>query len=167
MDTENIEEELHVSRYIIIYKFLLGFSEVLLGLGIVIFGKKIFHIYLSFRSEELFEDPHDLLARLLSHIVPYIFEHQGYVVFVLLLIGIVKMIGSVGLFYKKHWGLDMLVILTFILLPFEAYSLVRHPSIYKVGFFIANIFISLYLVNFKPKHYFIRLHRRIKRRENN
>lgn len=162
MDEERLEKQYHVSRYIIVYKFLLGLFEVILGLGIIIFGKKIYELYLNFRNNELLEDPHDLLARATEKFIPYLLAHQGYVVFILLLLGITKMAGCVGLWYKKHWGLDVLIVITIVLLPFEIYAILAHPSFTKSSFFVVNLFIALYLVNFKPKDYFTNLKNRIK-----
>ncbi len=162
MNEENLEKQYHVSRYIIAYKFILGFFEVILGLGIIIYGKRIYELYLNFRNSELLEDPHDLLARISENLIPYILAHQGYVVFILLLLGVTKMVGCVGLWYRKHWGLDILIAVTIALLPFEVYAIVIHPSATKTAYFIINLFIALYLVNFKPRDYFSDLKKRIK-----
>lgn len=162
MVTQNLEKEYHVSRYIIVYKFILGLFEVILGFGIIIFGKKIYELYLNFRNSELLEDPHDLLAKATEKFIPFLLAHQGYVVFILLLLGITKMVGSVGLWYRKHWGLDVLIVVTIALLPFEIYAILAHPSLTKTAYFIINLFIALYLVNFNPKGYFTNLKERIK-----
>lgn len=161
MNEETLEKEYHVSRYIIVYKFILGLFEVILGLGIIIFGKRIFELYINFRNNGLFEDPHDFLAFWAEKIVPYILMHRGYVVLILLLLGITKMAGAYGLWNKKHWGLDILIFVTIALLPFEIYAIIAHPSLTKTAYFIINLFIALYLVNFKPHHYFTKLKNRI------
>lgn len=163
MDTQNLEKELHVSRYIIIYKFILGLIELILGLGILFFTKQIYEVYLNFKTEELLEDPHDLLGNILEKVIPYVSQHQGYIVLILLTLGLVKIAGAIGLIYGKHWGLDLLVGLTLLLLPFEGYSLAVHPSVEKFAYFFINILIALYLVNFQPKEYFSKLNHRIRR----
>ena len=154
--------EIRVARYIIVYKFLLGLFETVLGAGMIVFGKTIFDMYVNFRNNELFEDPHDFLALMVEKIVPYLLMHRGWVVFILLLLGITKMVGAVGLWYRKHWGLDILIVVTIGLLPFEIYALLIHPSLTKSAYFIANLFIALYLVKFNPKGYFTNLKQRIK-----
>ena len=160
MNRTELEKEFHISRYIIVYKFLLGLFETLLAIGILIWGKMIFELYQEFLKNDLFEDPHDLLALLTEQLIPYLFAHQGYVVFILLLLGLTKVAGSVGLWFHKHWGLDILTFVTIGLLPFETYYLLIHPSLSKTAFFLINIFIALYLVNFNPKGYFHSLKRR-------
>ncbi len=151
---ERLEEEFHVSKYIIIYKFIAGLIELILGLGIIFGGKQIFNIYQNFKQGELLENPHDLLIFVLEKIIPYVFEHQVYIILLLLALGLVKILGAIGLVYKKHWGLDLLVGLTLILLPIDGFSLLTHPSWAKLIYLSINICISLFLVNFNPKDYF-------------
>ncbi len=105
-------DEIKIARYIIVYKFLLGLLETILGFGMVIFGGRIYTLYINFRNNEIFEDPHDFLAFWAEKIVPYILMHRGYVALILLLLGITKMVGAAGLWYKKHWGLDVLIIVS-------------------------------------------------------
>lgn len=161
MDAENEREQIFVSRYIIAYKFILGLLELLLGLGITFFGNNVYRIYLSFRNGELLEDPHDLLVNILEKFMPYVIEHRGFIAIILLVLALVKMVGSIGLLYRKHWGLDLMVGLTIALLPFEAYYLFIHLSYARFAYFLINILIALYLVNFKPKHYFVGLKERL------
>ncbi len=162
MAEDKIEvDEITIARYIIVYKFLLGLFETVLGVAMIIYGKTIFDLYVNFRNSELLEDPHDYLAMLVEKIVPYLLMHRGWVVFILLLLGITKMAGAVGLWYRKQWGLDILIVVTIALLPFEIYALVTHPSLTKTVYFIVNLFIALYLVKFNPKGYFTHLKKRI------
>jgi uncharacterized membrane protein len=161
MDTQQLEKEYHVSRYIIAYKFILGLLETILGLGTLFFGSKMYEIYLNFKNSELLEEPHDVLVFLTEKIIPYLFAHKGYVVLILLLLGLTKVAGSAGLWYRKHWGLDILIVVTIALLPFESYYLIIHPSPSKLAYFLINILIALYLVNFNPKGYFTDLKKRI------
>lgn len=156
------KSDLKVAKYIIIYKFLLGFLETILGVGMIIFGNLIYEMYINFRNNELLEDPHDFLALTLEKFVPFLLIHKGWVVFILLLLGLTKMVGAFGLWHRKHWGLDILIFVTIGLLPFEVYALIAQPSFSKTAYFIVNLFIALYLVNFNPKGYFTNLKNRIK-----
>lgn len=159
MTKEN--SQLRISKFIILYKFILGLIETILGLGIIIFGKEIYELYINFRNSDLFEDPHDFLAQATEKIIPYLLAHQGYVVLILLLLGITKIAGATGLWFHKHWGLDILIVVTILLLPFELLNLAASPNFSKILFFIINLFIALYLVNFNPHGYFKHLKQRI------
>lgn len=154
-----VEKEYHVSWYIIFYKFLLGLIETLFGISIFIFGKYIAHIYLYYAAQELSEDPHDILVHLTEGIIPQLFSHNWYIVFYLLLLGGAKMAGAIGLLYKKNWGVDLLVGLTTILLPFQLYNLVVHPSFLDFMYIVVGLFIALYLIEFKPKAWISRMYR--------
>lgn len=158
---EEVEKDLHISQYIIAYKFLLGLFETLIGLGIIIFGRQMVQIYQDFKTEELFENPHGLIVSMTEKFIPYLFDHRGYVVFILMLLGITKLVGAVGLYYKKMWGLDILVFVTILLLPFDLEYFFGHPTITRFIFLIINMFIALYLLNFRPMEYFVKLKKRM------
>jgi uncharacterized membrane protein len=152
-----IEKEFHVSVYIIVYKFLLGIIEFASGITLSFFGQRIYQIYRSGILQELSEDPHDLLARLSQSIVPNLLTHNGYIVVYLLILGSAKIAGAVGLLYKENWGVDLLVGLTAIMAPFQIISLVIHPNIFDLFYFIIGLVIALYLIEFRPKAWISRM----------
>jgi uncharacterized membrane protein (DUF2068 family) len=51
-----------------------------------------------------------------------------------------------GLFYRKRWAEWLTVVATSLLVPLEAYELVRHPSWLKAAGIVVNIAIVAYLV---------------------
>ncbi len=159
---KSIEDEYHVSKVIIIYKFVLGLFEVILGLGIFFGGRQILDLYENFKSQELLEDPHDLFLTVVEKLIPFILHHQTFITFGLIALGVVKIIGCIGLWQKKHWGLDLLVGLTIVFLPFELYQLFPKPTLLKLSYFLINVLIALYLVEFKPKDYFTKFKKRVK-----
>ena len=154
---EQIEKEFHVSVYILVYKFLLGLVELSAGIAIAFFGSKIYQLYRTGLIKELSEDPHDLLARLSETIVPDILAHHTVVVLYLIVLGLAKMLGAVGLIYKQNWGVDLLVGLTILLAPFQIINLILHPNFFDLIYFIVGIFIALYLVEFRPKAWISRV----------
>ncbi|MCL4374557.1 DUF2127 domain-containing protein [Patescibacteria group bacterium] len=154
---QKIEQEFHVSWYIVAYKLIFGLAELLTGIGIVFFGSQIFRLYTRLVSQELSEDPHDLLARLSERIVPHLFTHHTYLVMYLILLGTVKIAGAIGLMYKKNWGVDLLVGLSIILLPFQLASFFSHPNVFDAGYAVLGIFIIFYLTEFRPHAWISRL----------
>lgn len=154
---QEIEKEFHVSIYIVAYKFLLGFFEFGAGVTIAFFGSRIFQLYQASLLKELSEDPHDLLARLSESIVPNVLTHNTLVVFYLLVLGFAKMIGAVGLVYKQNWGVDLLVVLTILMAPFQIISLILHPHILDLLYLVVGLLIALYLIEFKPKAWISRM----------
>ena len=53
---------------------------------------------------------------------------------------------GVGLFYRKRWAEWLTVVATSLLVPLEAYELMRHPSALKAGGIAVNVLIVAYLV---------------------
>ncbi len=154
---QEIESEFHVSIYIIVYKFLLGAFEFGTGVTIAFFGSRIFQFYQASLLKELSEDPHDVLARLSENIVPNVLTHNSAVVIYLLVLGLAKMIGAAGLVYKQNWGVDLLVVLTILMAPFQIVSLVLHPHILDLMYLVVGLLIALYLIEFKPKAWISRM----------
>lgn len=150
------ESTKEVSTLIIAYKLISGILEIFLGFGMMLFDKRIFQLYRNFRAQELLEDPHDILARLLQAIMPTLIQHRVYIISLLLLFGVVKIIGAIGLQLKKEWGLDVLVGLFVFLFPFDLYYFITSPSAAKLIYLVINTFIALYLVQFRPHEYFVR-----------
>ncbi len=154
---EKIEKEFHVSIYILIYKFMLGLIEMSVGIAIALFGSRIYQLYQTSMIKELSEDPHDLLARLSESIVPNLLTHNTYIVLYFIVLGLAKVLGAVGLVYKKNWGVDLLVGLTIILAPFQIVNLILHPNFFDLLYLVVGILIALYLVEFRPKAWISRV----------
>jgi uncharacterized membrane protein (DUF2068 family) len=53
---------------------------------------------------------------------------------------------GVGLFYRKRWAEWLTVVATSLLVPLEAYELIRHPSVLKGVGIAVNVAIVAYLV---------------------
>jgi uncharacterized membrane protein len=152
-----IEREFHVSIYIVVYKFVLGLIEFSAGLTIALAGSRIYQIYQAGLLKELSEDPHDLLARLSETVVPNVLTHNSYVVIYLVVLGLAKMVGAVGLIYKQNWGVDLLVVLTILMAPFQIVNLVLHPHIFDLLYLVIGLLIALYLIEFRPRAWISRL----------
>ena len=154
---QRIERELHVSVYIIIYKFLLGLIESSAGLTVALAGSRIYRLYQSSLLKELSEDPHDLLARLSESVVPNLLTHNSYVVIYLVVLGLAKMVGAVGLMYKQNWGVDLLVLLTILMAPFQIVSVILSRHVFDLLYLIVGLLIALYLIEFRPKAWISRM----------
>lgn len=156
---EAIEKEYHVSIYIVIYKFILGVSEFSLGIAMAFFGEQIYRSYQFSLLTELSEDAPDLLERISETVVSTVLMPSTFVVVSLILLGLTKMVGAVGLIRKQNWGVDLLVGLTVLMAPFQIISLILHPRILDLVFLIVGVVIALYLVEFRPKAWISRVFR--------
>lgn len=157
-EIQHLETEYHVSRFIIAYKMAFGLIEFFSGLGIAIFGRNMFVLYTRYLTRELSEEPHDLLAKFSEQIVPHVMTHNTYLLAYLMILGLAKIVGAIGLIFNKHWGVDLLVGLTLVMFPFQCIQLLRHPSVLDFVYLVVGLFIALYLINFKPKEWATRIH---------
>lgn len=156
-------EPSHISKTVIIYKFVTGIIELILGLGILFFGRNISKIYSQYKVRELLDDPHDSLITLIDKITPTLIHYRTYFMIFLLVFGLVKIIGAIGLLKNKEWGLDLLILFFFLMLPFDIYTLLSHATFLKSLYFIINTLIALYLVQFRPHTYFWKYIKYLKR----
>lgn len=153
----NTHQEFHVSWAVIAYKFLFGLFESLSGIGILIWGTQAYDLFLRIVSKELTEDPHDVLANLTIRFVPNLLLHHTFLAIYLILLGVVKLAGVVGLIRQKNWGVDLLVGLTILMIPFQTISIIGHPDVMEILYFSFGLFIALYLVNFRPLEWMSRI----------
>jgi uncharacterized membrane protein (DUF2068 family) len=63
-----------------------------------------------------------------------------------ILYGLLELVEGVGLFMRKRWAEWLTVIATSLLIPFEIYELVSHPSWLKSAGLVVNVLIVLYLI---------------------
>jgi uncharacterized membrane protein (DUF2068 family) len=61
--------------------------------------------------------------------------------------GALELVEGTGLWLDQLWAEYLTVIATSLLIPFELYELVRHPSVLKAGGLAVNIAIVAYLVH--------------------
>jgi uncharacterized membrane protein (DUF2068 family) len=59
--------------------------------------------------------------------------------------GLLELVEGTGLWLDQLWAEYLTVIATSLLIPFELYELVRHPSIWKAGGILVNLAIVVYL----------------------
>ena len=61
--------------------------------------------------------------------------------------GLPEVVEGTGLWLDQLWAEYLTVIATSLLVPFEIYELVRHPSAWKAGGIVVNIAIVVYLAH--------------------
>jgi uncharacterized membrane protein (DUF2068 family) len=145
------ESKYHFSRYIVAYELAHGFIELVIGLGLLFFGRQAFNFYQQLAYRELLEDPHDLLVNLLQRVFPYLLNHKNFVVLTLTLFGVSKIIGAIGLALGKNWGQDVLVAVAGLLVPLELYELITGFSFFKFALLAINLLVLIYLYNYRSK----------------
>lgn len=154
----NPNETKEVSKVITGYKFALGIVELLLGLGIAVFGDKALTLYNNLKNAELLEDPHDLFVSIVDRSIPYVLQHKVAIVVILLLIGTIKIISCIAIWMGKEWGVHLLLFLMLVILPFDLFDLFRNLLLDHISFgsmilSAINIWIILSLTHNHPVRY--------------
>ena len=161
---EKEKQKEEVSFVVVGYKIVSGIFEVLFAIALAFFRRPIYRWYLQISTQELFEDPHDLLARTFQTIIPVVTQHRVYLIFLLSILGITKIIGAIAILKKKEWGLDLMVGLFVFLLPFDLYNLTMHPSLLKCVYLVINSLIVFYLIRFRARYYVKKIHHALRSR---
>ncbi len=143
-----------ISKYIILYESLTGGIELLLGLGMFVFGQKIYLLYQHLKNLGFVVNSHGILAIFVRGLLPFVVQYRVAIGLFLLASGLVKIIGSVGIFFKKKWGGYILIISLLILAPFDIVAIIRRPTAIKLVYLIINISIIIYLLPKKIKKEF-------------
>jgi uncharacterized membrane protein (DUF2068 family) len=61
--------------------------------------------------------------------------------------GLLELVEGTGLWLDQLWAEYLTVVATSLLIPFEVYELVRHPSVLKAGGIAVNLLIVAYLAH--------------------
>jgi uncharacterized membrane protein (DUF2068 family) len=61
--------------------------------------------------------------------------------------GVLELVEGIGLWLDQLWAEYLTVIATSLLIPWEIYELVRHPTVWKAGGIFVNLAIVAYLVH--------------------
>lgn len=124
-------------------------AVVLLAISAALFAFHSQHVtqpFQTFFEGELSEDPHDLVASIMIHLVPNLSLQTE----VLLAVGAIiyaalEIIEAVGLWRLVLWVELLTVFETSAFLPYEVWDMFHQLSILKMGSFIINVLIVWYL----------------------
>jgi uncharacterized membrane protein (DUF2068 family) len=125
-------------------------AVVLIALSVLLFWFRLQHVVQPFQAYfygELAEDPHDVLANLLIHLIPHLSSRSE------LLLGVgaaiyatLEIVEAWGLWRLLLWVELLTVFETSAFLPYEIWEIFRQPSILKVLSFVINVLVVWYLV---------------------
>lgn len=139
-------------EYVVIYESLTGIFELILGSGIILFGKRIFTLYLRLQSLGYLEHSHNILVLFVRRSLPFIIHYHIAIAIFIILLGSIKIVSAVGLWRDKLWANYLLISTLVILLPFDVIEIIRNPSAIKIVYFVVNILIIIYLFRQEPSY---------------
>lgn len=90
---------------------------------------------------------HDIIQQLLLRALVYIgnFNHITLLAISAMLYAALEGTEGVGLAMRRRWAEYLTVIATGILIPYEVYEVVRHPTLFKTGALLLNLAVVGYL----------------------
>ena len=90
---------------------------------------------------------HNLVITLLFRLLAYIgnFNHLTIIAVAGIIYAALEGTEGVGLAMRRRWAEYLTVIATGILIPYEAYEVVRHATLFKVGALLLNLAVVGYL----------------------
>ncbi|HEY8744923.1 MAG TPA: DUF2127 domain-containing protein [Chloroflexota bacterium] len=122
---------------------------VLIVASVALFAFHSQHVtqpFQEFFEGELSEDPHDLLATVMIHLVPQLsLQTEILLAFGAILYAILEIIEAWGLWRFILWVELLTVFETSAFLPYEIWDIFQHVSVLKVVTFVINILIIWYL----------------------
>jgi uncharacterized membrane protein (DUF2068 family) len=133
--------------FIAVFKVVKGVLLLLAGLGLL----KLVHAEIATLFSLLIEGLHlNADSRILHALVLKVDALQPHNVLVMGAISLsyagLLLIEGVGLWLEVSWAAYLTVISTSLLLPFELYEVSQHVSALRIGVFLLNLVIVVYLV---------------------
>ena len=122
---------------------------IALAVGLLVAGEKGWlATWAQSAQEELNLDAgHGLIVQLLLRLLVYIgnFTHINVLAIGAITYALLEGTEGVGLAMRRRWAEYLTVIATGILIPYEAYEVVHHVTLFKVGALLLNLAVVGYL----------------------
>lgn len=136
-------------KVIIIDKSLRAIVLTALGVGLLVAGRNGGLDRLTDYAENQLNlnVGHGIIAELLLRGLTYLgrINHVSLLALAALAYAALETVEAVGLTVQRRWAEYLTVIATGILIPYEAYEVIRHPSFFKVGALALNLAVVGYL----------------------
>ena len=122
---------------------------IALAVGLLVAGEKGWlATWAQSAQEELNLDAgHGLIVQLLLRLLVYIgnFTHINVLAIGAITYALLEGTEGVGLAMRRRWAEYLTVIATGVLIPYEAYEVVHHVTLFKVGALLLNLAVVGYL----------------------
>src|SRR5213592_3277746 len=138
------------------FKVAKGVLLLLVGLGLL----KLVHAEIATLFSQLLEALHlNADSRILHNLVLKVDALQPHSVLMISLVSMayaaLLLTEGVGLWFERSWAAYLTVISTSLFLPFELYELIDHFTALRVGVFLLNLLIVIYLIR-QLRHHTLR-----------
>ena len=136
-------------KVIIVERIVKAVVLVALGLGLLVAGQKGWlDAWANYAEDQLnLSVGRSIILELLLRALVYIgaFNHITLLAFSAIVYAALEATEGVGLAMRRRWAEYLTVIATGILIPYEAYEVILHPTLFKVGALLLNLAVVGYL----------------------
>jgi len=133
-----------------------GILEIIAGIAVFFSGSLATSLNILVQNE-LLEDPHDLVAGLLQHVLPFLVHNIGlFAALYLLSHGVVKIFVVVGLLRDKLWAYPTALIIFSLFVIYQIYSYSLNHSLFMI--FLTLLDLAVIALTWHEYQYFKKHH---------
>jgi uncharacterized membrane protein (DUF2068 family) len=136
-------------KVIIVERIVKSIVLIALAIGLLVAGEKgLLATWATYAQDQLNLDADDgVIAQLLLRALLLIgtFNHVTVLAIGAILYALLEGTEGVGLAMRRRWAEYLTVIATGILIPYEAYEVIHHATLFKVGALLLNLAVVGYL----------------------
>jgi uncharacterized membrane protein (DUF2068 family) len=136
-------------KVIIVERIVKAIVLIALAIGLLVAGEKgLLTTWARYAQDQLNLDADDgVIVQLLLRLLLLIgsFTHVSVVAIAAIAYALLEGTEGVGLAMRRRWAEYLTVIATGILIPYEAYEVVHHATLFKVGALALNLAVVGYL----------------------
>jgi uncharacterized membrane protein (DUF2068 family) len=136
-------------KVIIVERIVKAIVLIALAIGLLVAGEKgLLTTWARYAQDQLNLGADDgVIVQLLLRLLLLIgsFSHVSVVAIAAIVYALLEGTEGVGLAMRRRWAEYLTVIATGILIPYEAYEVIRHATLFKVGALLLNLAVVGYL----------------------
>jgi len=136
-------------KVIIVERIVKAIVLLALGIGLLVAGRKGWlDIWATWAEDQLnLNVGRNIIVQLLLRLLAYIgsFSHVTILAVSAIAYAALEATEGIGLAMRRRWAEYLTVIATGILIPYEAYEVINHATLFKVGALLLNLAVVGYL----------------------
>jgi uncharacterized membrane protein (DUF2068 family) len=136
-------------KVIIVERIIKAIVLIALAIGLFLAGRMgLLTNWANYAQDQLnLEAGHTLIVQLLLNVILYVghFSHTTLLAIGAIVYALLEGTEGVGLAMRRRWAEYLTVIATGVLIPYEAYEVIHHVTLFKIGALLLNVAVVGYL----------------------
>jgi Predicted membrane protein len=136
-------------KVIIVERIIKAIVLIALAIGLLVAGRTgLLTNWANYAQDQLnLEAGHTLIVQLFLNVILYVghFSHTTLLAIGAIVYALLEGTEGVGLAMRRRWAEYLTVIATGILIPYEAYEVIHHVTLFKIGALLLNVAVVGYL----------------------